>query len=66
MAAATMVNAPLRIPAPPHPAIALPMMNIAEDLATPQMRDPASKRRKALMKVILKQSISEDLLSGTA
>jgi hypothetical protein len=53
-----VVNAPLRIPAPPHPAIALPAINIVEAVAAPQMRDPTSNRRKALMKVILKESLS--------
>jgi hypothetical protein len=61
-----MVNAPLRIPAPPHPAIALQTMNMKENLATPQMRDPTSKRRKALMKIILRQSVSEALVLDSA
>lgn len=56
-----MVNPPLRMPAPPAPEIALPMMNITEDCAAPQMRDPASNITKALMKVIWEQSVSKDL-----
>ena len=63
-AAATIVNAPLRIPAPPHPATALPMMNIIEDFAAPHMRDPSSKIRKALMKTTFGQDISGDPRPG--
>jgi hypothetical protein len=46
-----IVSPPLRIPAPPHPAIALPTINMLEDVDTPQMRDPTSKRARALRKV---------------
>lgn len=65
-AAAMMVNPPFRIPAPPAPEIALPTINIAEDCADPQMRDPASKITNALMKIIWEQSISKDLFLGLA
>jgi len=33
---------PINKPAPPTPAIALPMMSTVEDWATPQSRDPSS------------------------
>lgn len=56
-----MVNPPFKMPAPPAPEIALPMMNITEDCATPQMRDPASKITNAPMKTVWEQSISKDL-----
>lgn len=46
-----IVSAPLRMPAPPHPATALPTMNMAEDVDTPQIREPNSKITSAPMKV---------------
>jgi hypothetical protein len=39
-----MMKAPDSTPAPPRPAIARPMMNMAEVLAAPQRREPISKR----------------------
>ena len=46
-AAAMIVNAPLRTPAPPHPAIALPIINIGDEIDTAHMRDPNSKSTTA-------------------
>jgi hypothetical protein len=49
--ACTMLYPPFSIPEPPIPAIALPMINIFEDVAAPQMTDPSSKMPKKLRKV---------------
>jgi hypothetical protein len=49
---AMTVNPPLRMPDPPIPAIALPIMNITELVATPHIRDPSSKIDKKTRKVI--------------
>ena len=57
-AAAIMTKAPFKIPAPPHPATALPRINIIEDCAAPQIIDPAMKTKKAPMKMNLSQYIS--------
>jgi hypothetical protein len=46
MHAAMIVRPPLIMPAPPIPAIALPTMNIFDEIATPEMREPTSKRAK--------------------
>jgi hypothetical protein len=43
--AAMMVRAPLNMPLTPNPAIALPTMNTADEGATPQIREPTSKRK---------------------
>jgi hypothetical protein len=51
---ATIVKAPFTMPEPPMPATALPTMNIFEDVATPQMREPNSKSAKKNIKVIAK------------
>jgi hypothetical protein len=40
------VKAPFWIPEAPIPAIARPTMSIMEELATPQIREPSSKREK--------------------
>lgn len=57
-AAAIMTKAPFNIPAPPHPATALPRINIIEDCAAPQISDPVMKTKKALMKMSFKQYVS--------
>lgn len=49
--AAIMVRAPFERPDPPIPAIALPTINIFEDLATPHRRDPSSNSPKKKRKV---------------
>ena len=46
-----MVKAPFRIPEDPIPAIARPTINIFEELATPQIKEPNSKMAKNTMKV---------------
>jgi hypothetical protein len=40
-----IVKAPLKRPAAPRPATTRPQMNIEEDVARPQRREPSSKRR---------------------
>ena len=47
-AAAMIVNAPLTIPAAPNPATALPIINMADDFARAQKRDPSSKSATAM------------------
>ena len=49
-ACATTTNDPVKMPALPHPAIALPIMSATEPGATPQMRLPSSKMPKAQRK----------------
>ena len=49
---AMTVKPPLRRPDPPIPAIALPIMNITELVATPHIRDPSSKMDRKTRKVI--------------
>lgn len=49
--AAMMVRAPFERPDPPIPAMALPTINIFEDLATPHKRDPSSKSPRKKRKV---------------
>jgi hypothetical protein len=44
--AAMIVKAPLIMPDEPKPATARPTINILEDIATPQRRDPNSKSAK--------------------
>jgi hypothetical protein len=46
-----MPYAPLRIPELPKPAIALPMINMFEEVAAPQTADPISKIAKNTKKV---------------
>lgn len=46
-----IVIAPFIMPAPPHPATALPTMNMAEDVDAPQMTEPNPKTIKAPMKM---------------
>jgi len=50
-----MVKAPFIRPDPPIPATALPIMNIFEDMATPQRREPNSKRAKKNINVIARK-----------
>ena len=61
VAAATMTNAPFKIPAPPHPASALPSINIIDDCAAPQTKDPATKMRKAEMNMFWEWRFSPNL-----
>lgn len=49
---AMMVYAPDAIPAPPSPAMARPTMSAVELGATPQIRDPSSKMKMAIKKVV--------------
>jgi hypothetical protein len=46
-----MVKAPFRIPAVPIPATARPTINIFEEVARPQIKEPISKMPKNAMKV---------------
>ncbi len=46
-----IVTAPFASPAEPIPAIALPTMNMADELAAPHMADPTSKMIKKVIKV---------------
>ena len=46
-----MVRAPFDMPDDPTPAMALPMINMAEFWAAPQRRDPTSKMKKKARKV---------------
>ncbi len=48
---ATIVKPPPRIPPPPLPAIARPMMRAVEVGATPQIREPISKMTMNAKKV---------------
>lgn len=48
---AIIVNAPLEMPDTPMPAMARPTINILEELATPQIREPISKTTKNPMYV---------------
>jgi hypothetical protein len=41
--------APLKMPAAPTPATARPMMRAVELGATPQIREPTSKMKRAMM-----------------
>ena len=45
-----IVRVPLTIPAEPRPATARPTINITEDVAVPQSRDPNSKIPKKARK----------------
>jgi len=49
--AARMVRAPLMSPEPPMPATARPTINILEELATPQSKEPSSKMARKVRKV---------------
>jgi len=46
-----MVKAPFKIPEVPIPATARPIINILEEVATPQIREPNSKTAKKAIKV---------------
>ncbi len=48
---AIMTNAPFMIPEVPIPAIARPTMKVFEEVATPHINEPNSKRAKKDMKV---------------
>jgi hypothetical protein len=48
---AMIVKAPFRIPEDPIPAIALPKINIIEEVEMAQINEPNSKRAKKTMKV---------------
>ena len=49
-----MVRAPFERPEPPMPAMALPTINISEEVATPHRRDPSSKSPRKNRKVYWK------------
>jgi hypothetical protein len=51
--AVMIVNAPFCRPAVPMPWMALPMMSMLDDVATPQRSEPSSKSAKKLMKTDL-------------
>jgi hypothetical protein len=46
-----MVKAPFWIPDVPIPATARPTINVFEEVATPQSKEPNSKMAKKVMKV---------------
>jgi hypothetical protein len=48
---AIMVKAPFKIPEVPIPATARPIINILEEMAMPQIKEPNSKMAKKAMKV---------------
>jgi hypothetical protein len=48
---AIMVKAPLRIPEVPIPETARPTINIFDEVANAQIKEPISKRAKKAMKV---------------
>jgi len=50
-AALRIVRAPFESPDPPSPAIALPMINMLEDWATPHSKEPSSNRPRKVRKV---------------
>ncbi len=62
-AAATMTRAPFKMPAPPAPATALPAMNMREDVAAPQIKDPTTNIMKAPMKISF-EAMTQRLSSG--
>jgi len=51
MEADNIVSAPFPTPALPMPAIALPIINMLEEVETPQINDPNSKRARKAMYV---------------
>jgi hypothetical protein len=51
---ATRVNEPVFRPAAPSPAIARPTMRATDEGATPQIRLPISKRKRASKKVVFR------------
>jgi hypothetical protein len=55
MILAMIVNPPFTMPDPPMPATALPTINIFDDVATPDRRDPSSKRPRKTMKQIVEE-----------
>jgi hypothetical protein len=44
-------RAPFKMPEVPMPAITRPTINIAEEVATPQSKEPSSKMKKKPRKV---------------
>jgi hypothetical protein len=52
---ATIVKPPFTMPDPPMPATALPTMNIFDEVATPDRREPSSNRPRKAMKQILEE-----------
>ena len=46
-----VVRQPVNRPEEPRPAIARPIMNIADDCAAPHMAEPTSKTKKKARKV---------------
>lgn len=46
----TIVKLPFISPEEPRPAMALPMMNMADDWAAPQTADPTSNTKKKIKK----------------
>lgn len=55
---ARIVKAPFIIPEDPAPAIARPTINILEEFATPQSKDPSSKMPKKVTNVHCIQTIN--------
>jgi hypothetical protein len=47
----TIVKAPFKMPEPPIPAIARPIINIFDDVAIAHIKEPSSKTKKKPMNV---------------
>lgn len=60
-----MINAPEKMPAPPTPAIALPAIKTAEELAAPQINEPISKIMMVTRKVHLTDRMLYSLPNGS-
>ena len=61
-----IVIPPLRSPELPMPATALPPIRVDEELATPQMSDPTSKRKKKKRYVHFHTLLAPSLSDGWA
>lgn len=62
---ATIVKPPFTMPDPPMPATALPTINIFDEVATPDRRDPSSKTPRKTMKQIVEElSQNFDMVVG--
>jgi hypothetical protein len=60
-----MINAPEKMPAPPTPAMALPAIKTAEELAAPQINEPISKMMMLTRKVYLTERMLYSLPKGS-
>ncbi len=52
---AMIVKLPFTMPDPPMPATALPTINIFDEVATPDRREPSSNRPRKTMKEIFEE-----------